>query len=94
MMIHSLFWLHVTHMSGAGQTPGARQAARTISGQGAGDRREFGRNVRSERGYGADDDDGDQAGDETIFDGRDAGLIVDKAMEQMTHDLTPEFPVT
>jgi hypothetical protein len=26
-------------------------------------------------------DDGDQNGDETILDGRDAGLIVDKAMQ-------------
>jgi hypothetical protein len=30
--------------------------------------------------------DGDQSGDETIFDGRDAGSIVDKATEQITHD--------
>jgi hypothetical protein len=36
--------------------------------------------------HGGDDDDGDQSGDETIFDSRDAGLTFDKATEQITHD--------
>jgi hypothetical protein len=40
----------------------------------------------ADRGHGDDDDDGDQSGDETVFDGRDAGLILDKAVKQITHD--------
>jgi hypothetical protein len=61
-------------------------AASLNSGQSGGDRLECGREVAADRGPGGDDDDGDQSGDETIFDGRDTGLIADKAMEQITHD--------
>jgi hypothetical protein len=60
--------------------------ARTLSGQSSADRGEYGREVGADRGHGDDDDDGDQSGDETIFDGRDAGLIVDKAVEQIMRD--------
>jgi hypothetical protein len=42
--------------------------------------------VAADLSHGGDDDDGDQSADETIFDGRNAGLIADKAMEQITHD--------
>lgn len=60
--------------------------SRTISGQGTRDRREFVRNIGAEQAQRADDDDGDQAGDKAIFDGRDARLIGDKATEQISHD--------
>ena len=68
------------------QNPGARQATRTVSAQIGGDRVECGREVGADQSHGGDDDDGDQRGDETILDGRDTGLIVDKAAKQITHD--------
>jgi hypothetical protein len=44
--------------------------------------KEHGRNRRANSAHGGDDDDRDQCGDERVFDGRDTGSIVDKAMEQ------------
>jgi hypothetical protein len=44
-----------------------------------------GREVSADRGHGDNDDDGDQCGDETIFDNRDAELICDKAVKPIAH---------
>ena len=60
-----------------------------LSGQTAADLGEYGGEFGAERAHGADDGDGDQTGDETIFDRRDARLIVDKTVQQMTHDSSP-----
>ena len=60
--------------------------ADAIASKRSGDRGEHGRKCRAERGNRHDDHDGDQSGDEAIFDGGDAGLIVDKPTEQITHD--------
>ena len=60
-----------------------------LSGQTAGDLSEYGFEIGAECGHRCDDGNGDQTGDETIFDGRDARLIVDKTVQQMTHDSSP-----
>ena len=73
----------VWHLPKSGRQTGGADAIRS---EASGDIIECAAKLRTDRGDGGDDDDGDQSGDETIFDGRDAGLIVDKATEQITHD--------
>ena len=43
-----------------------------------GDGRESVRKIRADQAHGGNDDERDQAGDEGVFDGRDARIIADK----------------
>jgi hypothetical protein len=56
----------------------------------AGDGVELPANLRAEGGNGANDHDGDQACDETIFDRSRAGVILEKFLDKR-YRVSPEF---